>query len=129
MPVVEYLNYEVCDDRGWDIDDEDIFEVAAEAGLSRQDHGEITVESGEFILDAAEDADLEWPYSCRTAACANCAAKIVEGDVEMAMQMILSDEEVNDNDLALTCVGKPTTDEVKLIYNVKHLDYLRTRVV
>jgi len=129
MPTVEYLNYEILDDHGWDINDDDLFEKASEADLSRENHGSLTVGEGDFILDAVEAANLEWPYSCRTAACANCAAKVVDGDVDMAMQMILSDEEVRDKDLVLTCVGTPGAEDVQLVYNVKHLDYLLTRVV
>jgi ferredoxin len=89
MPTVEYLNYEILDDHGWDINDDDLFEKASEADLSRENHGSLTVGEGDFILDAVEAANLEWPYSCRTAACANCAAKVVDGDVDMAMQMII----------------------------------------
>ena len=33
MPTVEYLNYEVLDDHGWNMDDEDLFDEAADAGL------------------------------------------------------------------------------------------------
>lgn len=28
MPVVEYLNYEVLEQQGWDIEDDDLFEKA-----------------------------------------------------------------------------------------------------
>ncbi|MFB6193450.1 MAG: ferredoxin, partial [Halobaculum sp.] len=33
MPTVEYLNYEVLDDHGWEMEDDDLFEKAADAGL------------------------------------------------------------------------------------------------
>ncbi|HET7325587.1 MAG TPA: ferredoxin, partial [Halococcus sp.] len=33
MSRVEYLNYRVLAERGWDIDDEDLFEKAANADL------------------------------------------------------------------------------------------------
>ncbi|MFB6354176.1 MAG: ferredoxin, partial [Halobacteriales archaeon] len=29
MPTVEYLNYEVLDDHGWSLEDDDLFEKAA----------------------------------------------------------------------------------------------------
>ncbi|MFB6198250.1 MAG: ferredoxin, partial [Halobacteriaceae archaeon] len=52
-----------------------------------------------------------------------------EGEIQMDMQQILSDEEVNEKDVRLTCIGTPDTDEVKIVYNAKHLDYLRNRVI
>lgn len=47
----------------------------------------------------------------------------------MDMQQILSDEEVEERNVRLTCIGSPTTDEVKIVYNTKHLDYLQNRVL
>jgi ferredoxin len=47
----------------------------------------------------------------------------------MDMQQILSDEEVADEGIRLTCVSRPASDEVKLVYNVKHLDSLQDRVI
>ncbi|MEF8881307.1 MAG: ferredoxin Fer [Halapricum sp.] len=129
MPTVEYLNYEVVDDNGWDVQDDDLFEKAAGEGLGETDHGEIDVAEGEYILEAAEAQGYDWPFSCRAGACANCAAIVTEGEVEMDMQQILSDEEVDDKGVRLTCVGTPASDEVKIVYNAKHLDYLQNRVI
>ena len=129
MPTVEYLNYDVVDDQGWDIYDEDLFDKAADEGLDEEEHGEIEVSEGEYILEAAEAQGYDWPFSCRAGACANCAAIVAEGEVEMDMQQILSDEEVEEKGVRLTCVGTPAADEVKIVYNAKHLDYLQNRVI
>ena len=56
MPTVEYLNYEVLDDHGWEMDDDDLFEKAADAGLDNEDYGSLEVNQGEYILEAAENA-------------------------------------------------------------------------
>jgi 2Fe-2S type ferredoxin len=129
MATVTYLNYEVLDDNGWDIDDDNLFENAADANLGEEDYGSLTVNQGEYILEAAEAQGYDWPFSCRAGACANCAAIIKEGEINMDMQQILSNEEVDDKNVRLTCIGSPETDEIKIVYNAKHLDYLQNRVI
>jgi 2Fe-2S type ferredoxin len=129
MPTVEYVNYEVLDDHGWSMEDDDLFEKAAEAGLDDEDYGEIEVNKGEYILEAAEAQGFDWPFSCRAGACANCAAILREGEINMDMQQILSDEEVEERNVRLTCIGSPEADEVRIVYNAKHLDYLQNRVI
>ena len=129
MPTVEYLNYEVLDDHGWDMDDDDLFEKAADAGLDAEDYGSLDVAEGEYILEAAEAQGYDWPFSCRAGACANCASILKSGEINMDMQQILSDEEVDEKNVRLTCIGTPDTDEVRIVYNAKHLDYLQNRVI
>ena len=129
MPTVTYLNYEVLDDEGLDIDDDDLFEKAADAGLGDEDYGTLDVNEGEYILEAAEAQGFDWPFSCRAGACANCASIVKEGEIDMDMQQILSDEEVDEKGVRLTCIGSPAADEVKIVYNAKHLDYLQNRVI
>ncbi len=127
--TVEYLNYEVLEERGWQPDDEDLFEKAAEADLDEIDHGTFGVRKNRYILDAAEDQDHEWPFECRAASCANCAAILCDGSVSMDMDLILTDEEVDERRILLTCQAVPTTDEVKILYNAMHLEYLQDRVI
>jgi ferredoxin len=81
MPTVEYVNYEVLDDHGWSMDDDDLFEKAADAGLDDEDYGTLEVNKGEYILEAAEAEGYDWPFSCRAGACANCAAILREGEI------------------------------------------------
>ncbi len=127
--TVEYLNDEVVTDRAWDPRDGEAFTRAATSDLPPEDYGTIEVEQDEYILDAAEAAGLDWPSSCRAGACTNCAAVVVEGEIDMEMQQILSDEEVEQEDVVLTCIGTPASDRVKLLYNAKHRDRLQNRVI
>ena len=129
MPTVTYLNYEVLDDEGWEIDDDDLFDKAEDAGLDGEDFGSLDVNEGEYILESAEAQGYDWPFSCRAGACANCAAIVTEGEIDMDMQQILSDEEVDEKNVRLTCIGSPAADDVKIVYNAKHLDYLQNRVI
>jgi len=92
-------------------------------------YGTLAVNEGEYILEAAEAEGYDWPFSCRAGACANCAAILIEGEIEMDMQQILSDEEVEEKNVRLTCIGSSAVDHLKTVYNAKHLDYLQNRVI
>ena len=127
--TVEYLDYGVIEAEGWSIDDSDLFEKASQASLDAEQYGTLSVEPGEYVLDAAEAAGHDWPFFCRAGGCVNCAAIVLEGDLEMERCGSLSDEEVEEDGLLLTCVATPTTDNVKLVINAKELDSLQSRVM
>jgi len=120
---VEYVNYAVLDDYGWSLDDDDLFERAAAADLDPVNHGEFDVAPGESLLEAAEDRGFAWPYACRGGACANCAVVVVEGVLSQPTDHILSPELVA-RDIRLSCNGVPTTEDLRVVYNVKHLPEL-----
>ncbi len=71
---------------------------------------------GDVILDAAIDAGVDAPYSCKGAVCCTCKAKVIEGEVEMDMNYALSDDEV-DEGFILTCQSHPKSPKVIIDYD------------
>lgn len=120
---VEYLDYDVLVEQGWDLADEDLFERADAAGLGPPARGCLEVDPDESLLAAAEAAGFDWPYACRGGACANCAVAVRTGDVSTPVDHVLP-RDMTDRGIRLSCVGRPTTAEARVVFNVKHLPAL-----
>jgi len=117
---VEYLDYAVIAERGWSIEDPDLFEKAEAAGVTEDHAGNLVNDWGTSLLEAAEDRGCAWPYSCRGGACANCAVAVVEGELSIPVNHVLPQEMV-DRGIRLSCVGEPTSDQLKVVYNLKEM--------
>jgi ring-1,2-phenylacetyl-CoA epoxidase subunit PaaE len=76
---------------------------------------EISVKENQTILDAANAAGLQPPYSCTVGVCTTCRAKVTKGSVEMLEREGLSDSEIEEG-YVLTCQSIPTSNEIELIY-------------
>ncbi|MCG3166299.1 MAG: 1,2-phenylacetyl-CoA epoxidase, subunit E [Bacteroidia bacterium] len=72
---------------------------------------------GKSVLDAAMDAGVDVPFSCKGAVCCTCKAKVLEGKVQMDKNFALTDKEVEEG-FILTCQAHPLTEKVLVDYDV-----------
>lgn len=60
------------------------------------------VDSNEYILDAAEQQNIDVPYACRAGACVVCTGKLMSGTVDQSDHCFLKEKELKAG-FVLTC--------------------------
>ncbi|MGC1520670.1 MAG: 2Fe-2S iron-sulfur cluster-binding protein [Steroidobacteraceae bacterium] len=70
------------------------------------------------VLDAAERAGLELPFSCRSGICATCRARITHGAAVMTHNIALEPWETEAG-FVLCCQARPTTGTLDISYDHK----------
>ncbi len=71
---------------------------------------------GTSLLDAAIGNHLDAPYACKAGVCSTCRARVLEGEVEMAVNHALEDYEVRQG-YVLTCQCFPLSDKLVVTYD------------
>ena len=70
------------------------------------------------VLEAAERAGVELPFSCRSGICATCRTRIIGGAAEMTHNIALERWET-DAGFLLCCQARPTTPTLEISYDQK----------
>lgn len=71
---------------------------------------------GPSILQAGLHAGMPLPYACQAGVCCTCRAKVIEGEVRMAKNYTLQDDEIAQG-FVLTCQAHPLSEEVTISFD------------
>jgi ring-1,2-phenylacetyl-CoA epoxidase subunit PaaE len=78
-----------------------------------------TMRTGEeSILDAADRAGIDLPFSCKAGVCSTCRTKLVRGEVSLTENYALEDWELEQG-FILACQAHAKTPELELDYDAK----------
>ena len=82
---------------------------------------EIDLAPGQTVLEAAEAAGLEAPWSCRAGVCSTCRCRVTDGAVEMDANHAIEDDELRDG-YVLSCQARPVagTERIAVSYDLGH---------
>ena len=88
---------------------------AATVVLDGKQH-ELQIGADEHVLDAALNAGLDLPFSCKAGVCCTCRAKVLSGAVVMDKNFILEAGEMAQG-YVLTCQARATTGQLTVSFD------------
>jgi ring-1,2-phenylacetyl-CoA epoxidase subunit PaaE len=83
--------------------------------LDGKEH-EMQIGPDEHVLDAALNAGLDLPFSCKAGVCCTCRAKVLCGEVVMDKNFTLEGDEMAQG-FVLSCQARSTTKRVTVSFD------------
>ncbi|NML24279.1 1,2-phenylacetyl-CoA epoxidase subunit PaaE [Zoogloea dura] len=90
-------------------------DIALTVVLDGKEH-EIAIGPDEHVLDAALNAGLDLPFSCKAGVCCTCRAKVLDGSVVMDKNYTLEAPEVEQG-FVLSCQARATTKRLLVSFD------------
>ena len=90
-------------------------DIALTVVLDGKQH-ELQIGAEEHVLDAALNAGLDLPFSCKAGVCCTCRARVLSGEVVMDRNFTLEAAEM-DQGFVLTCQARPTTAKLMVSFD------------
>jgi 3-ketosteroid 9alpha-monooxygenase subunit B len=94
--------------------DDDTRQATLEVTMDGQTR-ELTWPAGARMLDVLIDEGFDAPFSCREGNCGACACQLTAGEVKMANNEVLEDEDIADG-YVLACQSVALTEKVTITY-------------
>ncbi|MEV0044019.1 ferredoxin--NADP reductase [Nocardia rhamnosiphila] len=99
-----------------DADEPDAADIVADIQVVLDgDEHRVSWRTGRKLLDALLAAGLEAPYSCREGACSACVCSLTSGQVRMARNEVLTEEDLAEGYI-LACQAEPVSEEISIEY-------------
>ena len=105
-----------------DHEDEDVPEpavtgpVSVEVELDGEQYSFDDWTGDQPLLDYLEAKGVPAPFSCREGHCSACACLVLEGEVAMARNDVLEDEDLAEG-IRLVCQSRPASEKLRISYN------------
>lgn len=90
-------------------------DIALTIVLDGKEH-ELQIGADEHVLDAALDAGLDLPFSCKAGVCCTCRAKVMCGEVVMDKNYTLEADEMAQG-YVLSCQARATTKQLTVSFD------------
>jgi ring-1,2-phenylacetyl-CoA epoxidase subunit PaaE len=92
-----------------------IKDIALTIVLDGKEH-EMHIGPDEHVLEAALDAGLDLPFSCKAGVCCTCRAKVLSGDVVMDKNFTLEADEMAQG-YVLSCQARAKTKHITVSFD------------
>jgi ring-1,2-phenylacetyl-CoA epoxidase subunit PaaE len=90
-------------------------DIALTIVLDGKEH-ELSIGPDEHVLDAALDAGLDLPFSCKAGVCCTCRAKVLCGEVVMDKNFTLEADEMAQG-YVLSCQARATSKQITVSFD------------